>query len=140
MNDNAASASNFLITSCVTYMFLLHMQAATHRDRAGLRGGRALFNKDGSRPVPAGHHERRLAVAPAPGGVDASAADRQAAGPGGRGPVPEELPREHGPPPGLHERGSRLRQGTHGPTLPDGEEQTHARTDSTRLTSELGAT
>jgi len=116
------------------------VQAIAHRDRAGLRGGCALFNKDGSRSVPFGHHERRLAVAPAPGSVNASAADHQAANPGRCRSISEEFPWEHGPPPGLHERRSRLRQGSHGLIVSDGEEQADARTDSTRLTSEFGAT
>lgn len=69
--------------------------------------------------MPIGHHERRLAIAPAPGSVNAPAADRQTADPGGRGSIPAEPAWKHGPPPGLHERRSRLRQGAHGLIVPE---------------------
>lgn len=90
--------------------------------------------------MPVGHHERRLAIALAPGSVNAPAADRQAIDPGGRGSISKEFSWEHGSPSGMHERRFRLRQGSHGPVVPDGEEQVDARTDSTRFTSEFGAT
>lgn len=100
----------------------LSIQAIAHRNHAGLRGGCADFDKSNASSTFIEHHERPSAIALASGGADAATTDCQATSPGGRRSIPEEFPRKHGSTSSLRERRSRLRQGSHGPIVSDGEE------------------